>query len=56
MENPKFIFDDDRPQLIDEWQLVPSIWDAVRHECDVDKNKGKFILTGSTTLLRDEER
>ena len=55
MENPKFIFDDDRPQLIDEWQLVPSIWDAVRHECDVDKNKGKFILTGSTTLIKNDE-
>jgi len=53
--NPKYIFLTDRPQLIDEWQLVPSIWDSVRHECDEDKNKGKFILTGSTTLLKDEK-
>lgn len=53
--DPKYIFDENRPQLIDEWQLVPSIWDAVRHECDVDSNKGKFILTGSTTLLKDAE-
>lgn len=52
--NPKYIFEDDRPQLIDEWQLVPNIWDAVRHECDSDHNKGKFILTGSTTLTKDE--
>lgn len=42
--NPKYIFLEERPQLIDEWQLVPSIWDAVRHECDSDKKKGKFIL------------
>ena len=40
---------------IDEWQLVPSIWDSVRHECDKDHNKGKFILTGSTTLTKEEE-
>ena len=48
--DPKYIFTKERPELIDEWQLVPSIWDAVRHECDSDHNKGKFILTGSTTL------
>ena len=40
----KIHFNQDRPQLIDEWQLVPSIWDAVRHECDSDHDKGKFIL------------
>ena len=48
--DPKYIFQDMRPQLIDERQIVPGIWDAVRHECDNDKSKGKFILTGSTTL------
>lgn len=53
--NPKYIFNEERPQLIDEWQLVPTIWDAVRHECDKDHNKGKFILTGSTTLTKEEE-
>jgi len=52
--DPKYIFSKDRPQLIDEWQLVPSIWDAVRHECDNDHDKGKFILTGSTTLSKEE--
>lgn len=50
--DPKYIFSKERPQLIDEWQLVPSIWDAVRHECDNDHEKGKFILTGSTTLSK----
>ena len=53
--NPKYIFTNKRPQLIDEWQLSPNIWDAVRHECDSDHEKGKFILTGSTTLTKDEK-
>lgn len=52
--DPKYIFTKERPQLIDEWQLVPSIWDAVRHECDSDHEKGKFILTGSTILSKQE--
>lgn len=37
------------PLLIDEWQLIPQIWDTVRRKCDEDKTKGKFILTGSST-------
>ena len=37
----------DYPILIDEWQLIPQIWDSVRRKCDEDKIKGKFILTGS---------
>lgn len=54
--NPKYIFNKLRPQLIDEWQRVPEIWDAVRHECDEDTKKGKFILTGSTTLNKEESK
>ncbi len=54
--NPKYIFKEEQPQLIDEWQIVPEIWDAVRHECDMDTNKGKFILTGSTTLSKEEQK
>lgn len=42
-----------RPQLIDEWHLVPTIWDAVRRECDKSVIRGNFILTGSTTLPSD---
>lgn len=48
--DPRYIFTGENPQLIDEWQIVPEIWDAVRHECDSDHSKGKFILTGSTSL------
>ena len=51
--NPKNIFSDKRPQLIDEWQIVPSTWDSVRHECDRGKGPGNFILTGSTTLKKE---
>lgn len=49
----KSIFNQDsakKPQLIDEWNLVPTIWDAVRRECDKTTEKGNFIITGSTTL------
>ena len=53
--DPKYIYTNSRPQLIDEWQLVPSIWDSVRHECDSDHLKGKFILTGSTTLAKEDD-
>lgn len=35
------------PHLIDEWQLAPQIWDAVRFEVDHRDNLGQFILTGS---------
>lgn len=53
--NAIFVKDDEqKPQLIDEWQLVPEVWDAVRRECDNSKNKGNFILTGSTTLKKEE--
>lgn len=45
----------EKPQLIDEWIEVPEIWDAVRHICDKDKTKGKFILTESTTLRKKEQ-
>ena len=37
------------PRLIDEWQEVPPIWDAVRYEVDKRGEKGQFILTGSLT-------
>jgi uncharacterized protein len=37
----------DTPHLIDEWQLAPQIWDAVRYEVDHRDDLGQFILTGS---------
>jgi uncharacterized protein len=47
--DPALILPGDAPRLIDEWQDVPSIWDAVRHEVDQRRGKGHFILTGSST-------
>ena len=35
------------PRLIDEWQLAPQFWDAIRNEVDKRGNDGQFILTGS---------
>ncbi len=43
------IFPGETPRLIDEWQEVPEIWDAVRYKVDEKRNKGQFILTGSST-------
>jgi uncharacterized protein len=37
----------DVPRLIDEWQLAPQLWDAVRFEVDHRDAMGQFILTGS---------
>lgn len=37
-----------RPRLIDEWQVAPGLWDAVRHEVDQRSATGQFILTGSS--------
>lgn len=47
--NPGFVLEGETPHLIDEWQEVPTIWDAVRFEVDKSRGKGKFILTGSAT-------
>ena len=40
----------ENPRLIDEWQAIPRLWDAVRHEVDRRNEPGLFILTGSTTV------
>ena len=48
------VLDKDYPQLIDEWQEVPEIWDAIRFKCDQDKQKGKYILTGSSVPVTNK--
>lgn len=45
--NPKRLLKGDIPRLIDEWQLAPKLWDAVRFEVDHRDGYGHFILTGS---------
>ena len=53
MTDPTLIFKDDIPQLIDEWQDVPGIWDAVRYRIDDEGKKGMYVLTGSATPNRE---
>ncbi len=45
--NPRQLLKGDIPRLIDEWQLAPKLWDAIRFEVDHRRNPGQFILTGS---------
>ncbi len=44
------------PRLIDEWQLVPDVWNMVRAEVDRRQEDGQFILTGSATPADDATR
>ena len=47
--SPELVLQGDAPRLIDEWQEVPPLWDAVRFHVDQSSEKGLFILTGSST-------
>ncbi len=47
--SPELVLDGETPRLIDEWQEVPPLWDAVRYKVDQTHQKGQFILTGSAT-------
>ncbi len=47
--DPRLLLDGSPPRLIDEYQLVPGIWEAVRGEIDARRAKGLFVLTGSAT-------
>jgi hypothetical protein len=44
---PSLLLRGDAPRLIDEWQMAPVLWDAVRAEVDRRRIPGQFILTGS---------
>ncbi|WP_028263431.1 ATP-binding protein [Atopobium fossor] len=43
------------PKLIDEWQIIPFIWDAIRFEVDKRGEFGQFLLTGSVTPPSSDE-
>ena len=45
--NPKRLLKGEPPRLIDEWQLAPRLWDAIRFEVDHRSELGQFLLTGS---------
>ena len=46
---PSIILQWKKPRLIDEWQLAPNIWNAVRYSVDELWEKGQYLLTGSAT-------
>lgn len=46
--NPKLLLQGEKPRLIDEWQLAPTLWDSIRFEADHADELGLYILTGSS--------
>lgn len=52
--NPKRLLKGEIPRLIDEWQLAPKLWDAMRFEIDHRDEFGQFILTGSAVPVSYE--
>ena len=46
--NPKLLLQGEKPRLIDEWQLAPTLWDSIRFEADHAEDLGLYILTGSS--------
>ena len=48
---PKLLLEGDTPRLLDEWQVAPELWDAVRFEVDMRNSPGQFILTGSAVPM-----
>ncbi len=54
--SPSVVLEGETPRLIDEWQEVDAIWDAVRYTVDQRGKKGQFILTGSSTPKNKENR
>ena len=53
--NPSKLLEGETPRLIDEWQIAPKLWDAVRFEVDHRENYGHFILTGSAVPAKTDE-
>ena len=49
LAEPAILLEGPTPRLIDEWQRVPDVWDAVRNAVDDRQQDGQFILTGSAT-------
>jgi uncharacterized protein len=54
--NPHELLRGETPRLIDEWQLAPSLWNAIRHEIDDRQGRGQFILSGSAAPRDDVTR
>lgn len=53
--NINALLEGEKPKLLDEWQVIPQLWDAVRFAVDHSKGIGQFIMTGSA-VPPDEDR
>lgn len=53
--NPKRLLKGAAPRLIDEWQIAPKLWDAIRFEVDHRGELGQFVLTGSAVPADTKE-
>lgn len=51
-----FLKNGGRPMLLDEWQVVPSLWDAVKYDVDRSEQLGNFILSGSVSVPEEDIR
>ncbi|MCL2868782.1 MAG: DUF4143 domain-containing protein [Candidatus Bathyarchaeota archaeon] len=52
---PSLLLEGETPRLIDEWQVAPEIWNAVRFAVDKRQQNGQFILTGSVIPTRTDD-
>lgn len=52
--DPQILLEGATPRLIDEWQIAPELWDAIRFEVDHRRKRGQFILTGSAVPLKKD--
>lgn len=53
---PSALLDGISPRLLDEWQVVPIVWNHIRHACDATSERGLFILAGSAQPVDDITR
>ena len=51
---PSLLLEGEKPRLIDEWQLAPKLWNAVRYSVDNIGLPNQYILTGSATPVEDD--
>ena len=52
---PSLLLEGATPRMLDEWQTIPVLWDAVRFAADKRQEMNQFILTGSATPLDEDE-
>jgi len=52
---PSLLLEGETPRLLDEWQVAPVLWNAVRFAIDKRHERGQFILTGSVVPVRTDD-